>query len=192
MVTSASDIVVKPVQVYTRSSTKHDENNSVDLNYETESMPPASSSSSAQKERNNRHLSPESHTIPRSRSHECNNRIGQAVVGSASGVGGFFKHFFKGMYVDMPLATAEGLRSMPKLYGGEVREIGKVTDWKSGAIIAGKNFKDGMVDGFTDLVREPIRAARSKVLWVRSRESGRVQRIWLSRYHLVSHSHEKS
>jgi hypothetical protein len=51
---------------------------------------------------------------------------------------------------------------MPKMYGGEVREIGKVTDWKSGVIVAGKNFKDGMVDGFTDLVREPAKGSKDQ------------------------------
>ena len=83
-----------------------------------------------------------------------------ALAGSAAGVGGFFKYFFRGMLVDMPLAATEGLRSLPGWYGGQVRDIGKVTGLKSGAVVAGKNLRYGIEDGFTDLVREPLEGGR--------------------------------
>ena len=44
----------------------------------------------------------------------------------------------KGTLVDMPLALAEGLRNTPALYGGEVRDYGPITDWKSGGVVAAK------------------------------------------------------
>ncbi|KAH6657053.1 hypothetical protein BKA67DRAFT_512878 [Truncatella angustata] len=153
MTVSATDIFVKPVQAYQTPSGKSVEAG-LSKGDDAASLP-------SQDERSNRHLRPDVPEASRSRS-RSGNRLGKAVLGSASGVGGFFKHFTKGMYVDLPLATTEGLRSMPKLYGGEVREIGKVTDWKSGAIVAGKNFKDGMVDGFTDLVREPMKGGKEQ------------------------------
>lgn len=44
----------------------------------------------------------------------------------------------KGALVGMPLALAEGLRNAPRLYGEEVKDHGKVKDWKSGGIVAAK------------------------------------------------------
>lgn len=44
----------------------------------------------------------------------------------------------KGTLVDFPLAMAEGLRNTPKLMGDEVRDHGRVTDAKSGGVVAAK------------------------------------------------------
>lgn len=44
----------------------------------------------------------------------------------------------KGALVGMPLALAEGLRNAPRLYGEEVKDHGKVKDWKSGGVVAAK------------------------------------------------------
>lgn len=159
MAVSASDIVMKPVQAYSKPSGKNTTTDATGVDHETQA---GSESSVVQSDRGNRHLRPESENRSRSQSRGCGSRFGQAVTGSAAGVGGFFHHFMKGMYVDMPLATTEGLRSMPKMYGGEVREIGKVTNWKTGMVVAGKNFKDGMVDGITDLVREPVKGGKEQ------------------------------
>ncbi|KAK7214978.1 hypothetical protein V2G26_002981 [Clonostachys chloroleuca] len=60
------------------------------------------------------------------------------------------------MLADLPLAVAEGMRVAPRLYGGEVYEPGQVTDWKSGGIVAGKNFSHGIVEGIGGLVMEPM------------------------------------
>ncbi|KAK9420784.1 hypothetical protein SUNI508_00875 [Seiridium unicorne] len=51
------------------------------------------------------------------------------------------------------------------MYGGNVREIDRITNWKPGAIVAENNFKDGVVDGFTDLVREPVQGALGLVAY---------------------------
>ena len=63
---------------------------------------------------------------------------GAIVLASAKSLGKFHGNFFKGLAVDIPYATAEGLRNAPKLYGEEVRDNGPVTDWKSGAVVGGK------------------------------------------------------
>ncbi|KAI1860796.1 uncharacterized protein JN550_011258 [Neoarthrinium moseri] len=157
MVVSATDIVIKPVQVYHKSPAK-----SSTLNIPSKKQNEDAPTSLAEQGETNCHLRPNAGESSRSQGSDAGNRLGQAILGSASGVGGFIKYFVKGMYVDMPLATTEGLRSMPKLYGGQVREIGKVTDWKTGVTVAGKNFKDGMVDGFADLIREPLKGSKEQ------------------------------
>lgn len=83
-----------------------------------------------------------------------------AVSGSAGGVGDFFHHFSKGMLVDLPMAATEGLRAVPKLYGSDVPDHGRVKGWKTGAIVAGKNFSYGLTHGVADLVTEPIKGAK--------------------------------
>jgi len=54
----------------------------------------------------------------------------------------------------------EGFYNIPKLYGSEVREQGKVTDFGSGMKEAGKGFFYGYYDGITGLVREPMEGAK--------------------------------
>ena len=67
------------------------------------------------------------------------------------------------MYLDMPLAVTEGMRVAPRLYGGEVYEPGVVVrDWKTGGIVAGKNFGHGIVEGLGGLVTTPVRGAREE------------------------------
>jgi len=44
----------------------------------------------------------------------------------------------KGALVGIPLALAEGLKNAPRLYGEDVKDHGKVKDWKSGGIVAAK------------------------------------------------------
>lgn len=148
MATSAADIVVKPIQAYQRP--------------ETSSARDPESSAAAQAAPSSKpselHQTPSK--TPQSRS--CSGRFARAALGSASGVGGFFHHFSKGMLLDMPLAATEGLRAVPKLYGSEVSERRDITDWKSGAIVAGTNFQEGFVGGFTDLVREPIEGGKQE------------------------------
>ncbi|KAK7706672.1 hypothetical protein SLS64_007503 [Diaporthe eres] len=81
---------------------------------------------------------------------------------SASGVGGFFKHYTKGVFIDMPLAFAEGSRALPKLYGEEVRDYGTVKDWKSGFSKSGKTLTLGIGEGFADLVVKPYKGVKEK------------------------------
>lgn len=44
----------------------------------------------------------------------------------------------KGTLINTPLALAEGLRNMPRLYGEEVQDHDKVKDWQSGGKVAAK------------------------------------------------------
>jgi hypothetical protein len=57
--------------------------------------------------------------------------VGKGFASMASSVG-------KGALVGVPLALAEGLRNAPRLYGEEVRDHGKVKDWKSGGVVVAK------------------------------------------------------
>ena len=196
MVVSASDIVIKPVQVYhhssqrnslsstrsegmldpaaihnaskttTRPNTSYKERDHDNPGEGTtanpsspstaQSLPIPSSSSSFSSSSPSSHRSHHQHH----HHHHQSKLAAEAIAGSAAGLGGFFKYFFKGMIIDMPLAATEGLRVLPRWYGGEVREIGPVADWKSGAVAAGRNFKYGVADGFADLVREPVKGGQ--------------------------------
>lgn len=77
-------------------------------------------------------------------------------LGKASG------SLLKGITVDIPFAFAEGLHGAPRLYGEKVQEHGQVTDWKSGAAVAGKSFAHGMYDGITGIVMRPINGGREE------------------------------
>ena len=57
--------------------------------------------------------------------------VGQGLTSMGSSLG-------KGALVGMPLALAEGLRNAPRLYGDDVKDHGKVKDWKSGGVVAAK------------------------------------------------------
>ncbi|KAJ3846924.1 glycosyltransferase family 1 protein [Lentinula lateritia] len=54
----------------------------------------------------------------------------------------------------------EGFHNMPKLYGSDVRQPGKVTDFSSGVKEAGKGLFYGYYDGITGLVSEPWQGAQ--------------------------------
>lgn len=81
---------------------------------------------------------------------------GAAVATSAKGVGRFIGAYYKGVIVDIPLATTEGLRAVPRLYGEDVEDY-VVRDWKTGAAVGGKNFARGMTKGLTGFFTEPIK-----------------------------------
>lgn len=81
---------------------------------------------------------------------------------SAKGFGDMNVKVFKGLMVDIPLATAEGLRNVPALYGDTVRDHGTVADWKSGALVGGKAFMYGMGEGLTDIFVEPYKGGKKE------------------------------
>lgn len=87
------------------------------------------------------------------------------ALASTKSLGKVFSAYTKGVLVDMPLATAEGFRSLPRLWGDEVADYGKVTDWKSGAVVAGKSFALGIGDGFKDLARQPAEGMAKEGAW---------------------------
>ncbi|GAB1320202.1 hypothetical protein MFIFM68171_10412 [Madurella fahalii] len=63
--------------------------------------------------------------------------------------------------VDFSLALAQGFHNAPRLYGDDtVRRPTRVTGMKSGLRAAGHEFVYGIYDGWTGVVRLPIRGAR--------------------------------
>ncbi|KAL0934371.1 UDP-glucose,sterol transferase [Colletotrichum truncatum] len=87
---------------------------------------------------------------------------GKVAGASAKSIGKLGPTAAKGMLVDIPLAITEGMRAVPKHFGTEVRDHGRVTNAKSGAVVAGKTFAWGFVDGLSDLVMEPVRGANNE------------------------------
>ncbi|KAF4453375.1 sterol glucosyltransferase [Fusarium albosuccineum] len=57
----------------------------------------------------------------------------------------------KGILVDIPVAVTDGLRAVPNLYGEDVRSRGHITGFRSGAVVAGKNFYHGIFEALTDI-----------------------------------------
>jgi hypothetical protein len=76
------------------------------------------------------------------------------------GFGQFMGSYTRGVIVDIPHAAAEGFRQVPRLYGEQPKDYGAVQDWKSGATVGGKNFVDGMMEGFSGLVTQPIKGGK--------------------------------
>lgn len=85
------------------------------------------------------------------------NTAGAMAAASGKGFGKFVVSFYKGALVDIPLAATEGLRVMPRMYGEEPKDHGKVTDWKSGAAVAGRTFSHGIYEGLTDIFVLPYK-----------------------------------
>lgn len=73
---------------------------------------------------------------------------GRATVAAVGGLAKMSGVLVRGTLVDTPLALAEGMRNIPRLYGEEVKDYGKVTDWKSGGAVAAK------VGDLTGMVQE--------------------------------------
>ena len=90
---------------------------------------------------------------------------GDMALASGKSLGKIVSTYFQGILVDMPLATAEGFHNMPRLWGSEVRDYGKVTDWKSGGVVAGRSLIEGVSDGFRDMVMEPKRGGQEEGAW---------------------------
>ncbi|KAH7391173.1 hypothetical protein DE146DRAFT_663682 [Phaeosphaeria sp. MPI-PUGE-AT-0046c] len=64
--------------------------------------------------------------------------------------------------MDFSLNVAKGLHNVPKLYGAEVRQVDKVTDFQSGLRTAAKEFGFGLYDGVTGLVTDPMKGAKKE------------------------------
>ncbi|KAF6816474.1 sterol glucosyltransferase [Colletotrichum musicola] len=96
----------------------------------------------------------------RSSGHEAGRASGAAALAAGKGVAGMTGAVAKGGLVSVPLALAEGLRNLPRLYGDKVRDNGKVEDWKSGGKVAAKTFGTGFYDGLTGVFTDPYRGAK--------------------------------
>lgn len=79
------------------------------------------------------------------------NRAGAMAAASATSFGKLFVALSKGGLVDIPVATADGMRAVPQFCNHEVKDYCQVTGWKSGAVVAGKTFGHGMYEGLTDI-----------------------------------------
>ncbi|CAG8279064.1 unnamed protein product [Penicillium salamii] len=87
---------------------------------------------------------------------------GSMLGATMKGFGKFTGSYFKGVVVDIPHAAAEGFRQVPRIYGEKPKEYGPIQDWKSGAIFGGRNFVDGMTDGFTGMFTQPVNGAKEE------------------------------
>ncbi|KAJ7705308.1 hypothetical protein B0H17DRAFT_664811 [Mycena rosella] len=103
-----------------------------------------------------------SHAVHAETHHSGMHTAGAMAAASGKSIGRMFGVYVRGMLVDIPLATTEGLRSVPKLYGESIRDHGRVKGWRSGAVVAGKTFGYGMADGISGLVMDPYRGAREE------------------------------
>ncbi|KXJ91734.1 UDP-glucose,sterol transferase [Microdochium bolleyi] len=179
MTMSATDIVVQPALVYhehrkqqqRRSNIDpglpcHREDNNTDsFSHKNNDKNSTSKTTSRRPSQDSKHqpqhpLQPPTNVSPNAPTQKPNLALAM-TASAAAGVGGFFHHFAKGMYIDMPLAATEGLRALPGLLHGEaVPDLDPVTGWKSGMLAAGRNFCDGVGGGLADFVREPVKGAR--------------------------------
>ncbi|KAI0626095.1 Glycosyltransferase family 1 protein [Pyrenophora tritici-repentis] len=64
--------------------------------------------------------------------------------------------------MDFSLNIAKGFHNVPKLYGAEVRQVDKVTDFQSGIRTAAKQFGFGLYDGITGIVTDPYKGAKKE------------------------------
>jgi hypothetical protein len=87
---------------------------------------------------------------------------GQLAGASGKSLAMFAPKALKGMTADIPLALTEGLKNVPRYYGDTPRDHGSVTDFKSGATVAGKTFAWGFVDGLSDMVAKPYQGAQKE------------------------------
>lgn len=85
---------------------------------------------------------------------------GHMAGASGKSLAMFAPKALKGMYVDIPLAIADGLKNVPRVYGETPRDHGPVTDFASGATVAGKTFAYGFYEGITDIVVKPYQGAQ--------------------------------
>ncbi|KAJ3471895.1 hypothetical protein MRS44_001994 [Fusarium solani] len=75
----------------------------------------------------------------------------KAVGTSTKSLGKLAVTSAKGIFVDIPIAVTDGLRAVPNLYGEDVRPRDHITGFRSGAVVAGKNFYHGIFEALTDI-----------------------------------------
>ncbi|OTB07149.1 glycosyltransferase family 1 protein [Hypoxylon sp. CI-4A] len=97
----------------------------------------------------------------KSKARNCMTVTASVSAASASGVAGFFKSYAGGL-VTIPYAFTEGFRNIPHLYGEEVRDIGTITDWKSGTAAGAKAVVYGIADGISDVFILPYKGAQKE------------------------------
>lgn len=146
MLVSTTNIIVKPVQTYRSLSSRASEPRP----QETGSPDPIRPG-----------LERPAHVVLAGPANNrgCISTAAALTSSSAAGVGGFFKAYCKGFFLDIPLSAADGLRAVPRLYGEEVTDHETIRGWKSGVEAGGKQFVSGFAGGFSDLVQQPYKGA---------------------------------
>ncbi|PYI23104.1 sterol glucosyltransferase [Aspergillus violaceofuscus CBS 115571] len=160
MLKSSGGMLYKPYKEYKRSRSPRPPTNSTNRN-----MTSATSSTASIGHRSAVEINPQcSRTSEKSKELQPSSLVTAGNVAGATlkEFGKFTGSYFKGVVVDIPHAAAEGFRQVPRLYGEEPKNYGTVKDWKSGAVMGGRNFVDGMADGFTGLFTQPIKGAKEE------------------------------
>jgi hypothetical protein len=99
-------------------------------------------------------------SAPKPQEKEC---VGaEAIIEAGKGVG-----HIVGMGVRTPmnftLGLAKGFRNMPRLYNDDtVRPEEKVSDFRSGLKVAGREFGFGLYDGISGLITQPLHGAEKE------------------------------
>lgn len=111
--------------------------------------------------------SPDKRSLNKSLEEKTPGKTGSQLAGamaaaSAKSFGNVLGHQSKGVLVDVPLAITDGLYAVPKLYGSEVREREKITNWKTGTAVAGKSFVFGLAEGMADIFVEPYKGGKKE------------------------------
>ncbi|KAF2268199.1 UDP-Glycosyltransferase/glycogen phosphorylase [Lojkania enalia] len=84
-----------------------------------------------------------------------------ATLATGKGIGRIVGAGFKSP-MDFSLNVARGFHNVPKLYGGEVRQVDKVTDLQSGLRTAAKEFGLGLYEGISGIVTDPYKGAKKE------------------------------
>lgn len=86
----------------------------------------------------------------------------QMAIASGISLAKFLGRSSRGALVDLPLAAAEGMRAVPRLYGENVRVNAPVQDWRSGMTVAGSVFVHGVYEGLTDIFVQTCRGKKKR------------------------------
>ena len=84
-------------------------------------------------------------------------------------------HLFQGGSRRYPTCRCRGVPQVSRLHGEKPKDYGEVRDWKSGALMGGKNFVDGITDGFTGIFTQQSKERGRRELWVRRKDLPKVQ-----------------
>lgn len=95
---------------------------------------------------------------PRTRTSDCQFTVDSAVQTGRS-VGRIAEAGMK-VPMEVMMGLSKGFHNIPRLYGDEPRKVEKVTGFSSGLKVAGREFGQGLYEGFTGLVTEPYKGAK--------------------------------
>lgn len=151
MAKATADIVMKPAKAY-KDRTKAT-SSELSMNQPVQTLDSIAGHAAG----NDRYTASEK----KAKGRDCMTLTTSMSVASASGVAGFFKSYAGGL-ITIPYAFTEGFRNIPHLYGEEVRDIGIITDWKSGTAAGAKAFVYGFVNGVSGVFVLPYKGAQQE------------------------------